>query len=839
MLSVFSLVRSDEGSETQVDVVRSDYIEISGVQSFGYISRSILSGSVSNYYPYSNRDYSLNLSIKGKFGESSEIDGIIRNDSRLESPDMVNIKAFGKRWEVELGNSDNIGYDYSYGGGESVVMKGKYAEEGWDAGCGLGIPLGTYGSDYFEGDNTQGPFRLSGYPIMPMSETVTLTDNSGSRELMNGRDYTIDYRLGTIRINDILKDDQRLSVEYYIQSLLSAKRADYSLSGNLKGKNIYGGISFGGTYSRRDTVSDTVFSNYYVIGGRVGGSLNESNLLEMSYLTNVIDNGDTLKFSGNGINAKALAQIWGFSAIGNAYKSFGDFRRIGETGKREITNLNFDCLFTITDWSSLNAGYTRNFSEGSDERSWDAGVDVNMRRAGSVEYSYISSFSSVNDTYNAEYRGNRAIYSNDIAGNAVYIKGDSGKRSEWKDTVENSYLSDKIEVGNAYKANDKFCLKGSVMGERRTFADSLAQNYAFDCGVSYNAGEVLNAILNGSYLFSANSRVLMLGGNVGWKIKNYIRMNTKVNSEINSGNSYLDSIEESRIKYNILNSVSSTPLKGFTVGANNNILLARGTESGFMYQKNYINGGYANLNASFGQISIESGNGKYLNYSEGAGNELLSDNARFYVNSAVIPKITGKYTLKINEKYAENKGLTMSYIPVSYTEEVDTVSNEVNQRDFELGIESARSFTVGRANIGYIYAVNVRIMPDSIPLNAVSHSGYIGFGRKLIEGLDLDGKFTIEKRQGTDPDVERDDEPVNIIIANPQIGLSYAIYGYGSGGVIYSTSYYSGTSNQNRQRVGINLNFRKNAFEFSTSGNYQITKFYKILEFEVQLRIIL
>lgn len=839
MLSAFSSVRSDEGSETQVNVGRSDYIEISGEQSFGYISRSILSGSVADYYPYSNRDYSLNLSIKGKFGESSEIDGIIRNDSRAESPDMVNIKAFGDKWEVELGNSGNIGYDDSFGGGESAVMKGKYAEEGWDAGCGLGIPLGTYGSDYFEGDNTQGPFRLNGYPIMPMSETVTLTDNGGSRELMNGRDYTIDYRLGTIRTNNILKDDQRLTVEYYIQSLLSAKRADYSLSGNLKNKNIYGGLSFGGTYSRKDTVSDTVFSNYYVIGGRVGGSLNESNLIEMSYLTNVIDDGDTLKFSGNGINAKALAQIWGFSAAGNTYKSFGDFKRIGETGNREITNLNFNGLFKITDWSSLNAGYARKFSEESDERSWDAGAAVNMRTAGLVEYSYISSFSSVSNTYNAEYRGNRAAYSNDIAGNAVYIKGDSGKRSEWKYSVENSYITDKLEVGDAYKANDKFGLTGSVMGERRTFSDSLAHNYALDCGVSYNAGEALNALLNGSYLFSANDRVLTLAGNLGWKIKNYIRMNTKVNSEINSGYSYLDSTGESRIKYNILNSVSSAPLKGFTVGANSNILLARGTESGFMYQKNYINGGYANLNASFGQISIESGNGKYLNYSEGAGNELLSDNARFYVNSAVIPKLTGKYTLRINEKYAENKGLTMSYIPVSYTEEIDTVSNEMNQRDFEIGIESARAFAAGRANMGYIYAVNVKTMPDSIPLNAVSHSGYVGFGRKLTEGLDLDGKITLEKRRGTDPDVERNDEPVDIIIANPQMGLSYGIFGLGNGGIIYSTSYYSGTSNQNRQRLGINLNFKRNAFEFSTSGNYQITKFYKILEYEVRVRIIL
>ncbi|MGE3063341.1 MAG: hypothetical protein AB7T10_06870 [bacterium] len=827
----------DETKEIPVEEPKSEYIEIDGEQSFSYVSREIVSGSVSDYYPYKNREYNLDLTIRGKLADDVTIEGYVKNDSRIETSDYINIKAYGRDWECEAGNSENIGYDDTYKNSKIITMKGRYSVEKWDANAGVGMPQGEYYREYFKGDNTQGPYQLANIPVIQMTEKITLMDNTGERELLNGKDYTIDYRLGKIKMNEILRDDQRIEVEYYKESVLGMSRVDYTINGNLKTKYVYGGIGAGGVYTRADTLTDSLTEDYYVLSGKLGAKIDDRNYAETVCMTNIQDKDDGYNFTGNGIMARAGIRAGVLKASGDMYKKIGDFKRIGEVENIENTVINTLVEVNLTELSSISAEYNRKYDDTSNDRSIKAGANVNLNRFGAIDYMHTDNYSIMNTGDNTKYKGNGIRYENEFKKNEFYLQGDIGKRETLSDTVYGEYQTEKIEFNDKYGVNDRINISGGANGECREYADGDKYNYGVNAAMQIKTGESFNANLTGNYLYTEDASIYTVSGNTGWKFKNYIKMNSKINTEVNRRYLTDDTISEREIKYNISNVINSTPFQNVNLGLNSNIILSEGLESGFMYQRNYVNGGFASIGTKAGQITLEAGNGKYVNYSNTIENNLLSDNVRYYINTTLIPKKIGDYTVRLTEKYAYNNGLTMSYIPISYTDEVDTVSNEVNQRDLELGLNAGRVFNVGRVNAGYDYIYNIKTIPDSIPVDAYSHKGYMDLRRSIFSGLDITGRFTLEKRIGIDPDIERTEDKMNVLIVTPEAGIYYSLSGYGNAGAVYSTSYYSGTSSQNRQKIGLNVNLARGYFEVSASCNYQISRYYKILEYEFGLKV--
>jgi len=194
--------------------------------------------------------------------------------------------------------------------------------------------------------------------------------------------------------------------------------------------------------------------------------------------------------------------------------------------------------------------------------------------------------------------------------------------------------------------------------------------------------------------------------------------------------------------------------------------------------------------------------------------------------------------MNIYHKYSVNEGLTMQYIQQSYSEEIDTVSYLITQKDIEAGATLNKSYdNMGNVNTGYTFLQNFKAIPDSIPVDAFSHRAYVNLKRKTIENLDLSLKVTGEKRRGIDPDIEQNDTYMDVIIISPEIGVYYSFPQIGNAGLTYSTSLYSGTSSQQRHNVGFNVNLKRGYFEISGGGNYSKSDYYTTLEYNIGLKM--
>lgn len=115
----------------------------------------------------------------------------------------------------------------------------------------LSEPKGTAKKEYFQGNDSQGPFVLSYRPTVPGSETVSLND----KRQIKGQDYTIDYSSGEIRFLDriILRED-RIVVLYETENTsykdqVWGLKYDYSLPS----------ASVGVAYLHKRETRDTAF----------------------------------------------------------------------------------------------------------------------------------------------------------------------------------------------------------------------------------------------------------------------------------------------------------------------------------------------------------------------------------------------------------------------------------------------------------------------------------------------------------------------------------------------------------------------------------------------------
>ncbi len=393
-------------------------------------------------------------------------------------------------------------------------------------------------------------------------------------------------------------------------------------------------------------------------------------------------------------------------------------------------------------------------------------------------------------------------------------------------------------MNNTFEIGKDFGLSVTGNIENRVFADSISNIYGMNGDVRYKR-ESFNIGFGGNYLNQNEIGLYSGQGNIMLNIQKYLNLSSKVKAEVNDRYSVSDSIEP-EIKYNINNSVSSAPLSMLKVRFNNAMIISQGVQSRFMYQRNITNSANVNLAWKYAVLNIDGGNGLFLNYRNAETNDLQSNNKRYYVNTTLSPKQTGNYNISVFEKYSINQGLTMQYIQEPYSEEIDTVSYMVTQKDLEAGGTLNRSFEgIGNVTAGYSYISNYKTIPDSIPVNAYSHRAYIDAKRQVIKNLDVSLRVTGEKRIGTDPDIEQTDELMNVMIISPEIGAYYSLPGIGNAGITYSTSWYSGTSSQQRHKMGGNLGFKKGYFEASGSINYAVSDYYKTLEYTLSIKILL
>ncbi|MDY6786891.1 MAG: hypothetical protein SVK54_02065, partial [candidate division WOR-3 bacterium] len=215
------------------------------------------------------------MNIKGKFETGASIEGYFKKSSRINDNDYINIKVYDKHYETEFGNTDRLTESAFYSNNKIIAVKGKVFNDKHSLEGGFGTPEGTYHYQYIEGDNTQGPFQLDNIPVLSMTEKIYVVEDGVKEELMNGRDYTIDYRTGRITLNFILTDDNMLEAEYYSSSWTDLSRVDYVLGANSTAGLFTFGLNAGGVYFKEDSLTDSLsdYMNAEANAGFVYGDL--------------------------------------------------------------------------------------------------------------------------------------------------------------------------------------------------------------------------------------------------------------------------------------------------------------------------------------------------------------------------------------------------------------------------------------------------------------------------------------------------------------------------------------------------------------------------------------
>ncbi|MCK4524170.1 hypothetical protein KAU15_04510, partial [candidate division WOR-3 bacterium] len=441
-----------------------EYLDITGVQSFTYISRELLSGELSNYYPYQDRRYSLDLNIRGKFEAGTAIEGYFKKSSRIEENDYINIKLFSNHWDFEFGNMNSISSNSFYKENKVIAVKGRVFNDKHLIEGGFGTPEGVYHFQYIEGDNTQGPYQLLNIPIISMTEMIYIIKDGSKTQLMNGSDYNIDYRTGRITLNFILTDDKGLEIEYYSQSWTSLSRVDYTVGSKSQFGIFSFGLNGGGVYFRGDNIGDSL-NNYFSFGANAGVNLLNIMNLDMQVMSSVEKADSGYELSGTGISGNGNISYKILSLSANAYKSYNNFKRIGEFSNKEYTVIGIDGSITPMEWILLSGNYSKQLSDNTNSRTMGGKGKLSKEVWGSIEGGYNENYNYVNIGTNTKYSGYNAMYSNTMGKLNYYIKGNTGINSSINDTIINEYKKHNIGIGNTSKINDNIGLSFDILGE--------------------------------------------------------------------------------------------------------------------------------------------------------------------------------------------------------------------------------------------------------------------------------------------------------------------------------------------------------------------------------------
>lgn len=721
-----------------------------------------------------------------------------------------------------------------YAENKMIGVKGKLFNDRHSVEAGFGTPEGSYHFEYIEGDNTQGPFQLGNIPVLSMTESIYIIEDGVKRALSNGMDYTIDYRTGRINLTFILEDDDMLEVEYYSSSWSQLSRVDYVLGTNSNMGMFNIGLNGGGVYFKEDSINSDSNNSYLSAGLNAGFKYKEIINISSQVMTSAdkTDSGYVYKGTGLSVNGNASYNI--VSLTGNIYKSFNEFQRVGEISDKEYTTLGLSGTVTPAEWVNMKGDYSKQLSTNTDSRTMSGSGQVKRDKLGTLDYIYSDNYNYSYSSNKTKYIGHSMGYSNTLGLFNLYMKGNTGISQSIQDTVITEYRKNVIDGGLSAQFNKSFNVSLNIGGENRVYEDSIDNVYKIGGLGYYKYKDIVDYSITGNYMRKNNMNLYSGINSIKLNISKYLNISSKVKADVNRRHSYSDSTEP-EIKYSISNQVSSTPLSFMRVRYNNTMLLSQGIMSSFIYQRNISNSGNVNILTKYAQMNVEAGNGLFLNYSNTLPNELQSDNRRYYINSSINPIEINGYKSRIYGTYTTNNGLTMQYVQVSYSDEIDTVSNLISQKDYAIGADINRNFEFGKMTAGYSFVRNSKYMPDSIPIDAYSNKAYIEGKRNIFKGLDVTIKAMGEWRKGIDPDIERTDEYMDVIIITPEMGVFYAVSLLGSAGIIYNTSLYTGSSEQIRHNVGLNLNIRKGYFDIKASGNYAVSDYYKTLEYNINV----
>jgi len=800
------------------------------------VNKELLTGALSNYYPYQDRSYNLDLNIRGKFTSGASLEGYFKRSSRIDNADYINIKLFDRYWECEMGNSQSIGYGTFSSEDKVIAIKGRVGNDKGSIEAGIGTPEGVYRFENFKGNNTQGPFQLQNAPVLPMTEEIVLVSDGAETALINGQDYTIEYRTGQITLNSILRDNQSIQIYYYSENWRSFSRLDYYAG--IGGKSGLFNIDFngGGVHYSEDSLSDTL-KDYYVLGLNTGMKYKSLFHFAIQGMTSAEEQLDSsYMFSGTGVKLSGKIADKIGDLTGNYYRAFNDFKRIGESDNTLRTNGTLDANAYFLQRASIFGKYSKSIDENTDSRSIMGGGRINGDGLGEAQYRYSNNYNILSAGSQTDYRGHNFSYINKIKIYKFGISTDIGRNEIESDSIQTKYEKRRISINNTVEVSKDLgiSLNGNI--ENREFEDSVSNIYEANGSINLKK-KVFGLNLSADYINQNQTNIYSGQGNATVNFQKYINLSSKIKAEVNDKYFYADS-SEPEIEYNISNSIVSNPISFLRLRYGNGMVISQGVESKFIYRNNISNNGNIGVSTNLATFNFDIGNGYFLNYKNSVNSELQSDNKRYYINSSLSPKQVNGYVMNIYHKYSVNEGLTMQYIQQSYSEEIDTVSYLITQKDIEAGATLNKSYdNMGNVNTGYTFLQNFKAIPDSIPVDAFSHRAYVNLKRKTIENLDLSLKVTGEKRRGIDPDIEQNDTYMDVIIISPEIGVYYSFPQIGNAGLTYSTSLYSGTSSQQRHNVGFNVNLKRGYFEISGGGNYSKSDYYTTLEYNIGLKM--
>ena len=210
-------------------------LEIKGNKTFRFLSSSGNKPSTTTGF---TREESLRLNIAGKV-QDTEVRANIYNSSTAEDQ--------SEKMEIELkkpyGSLFFGNFTASFANSEFTLfsknmdgVKINIALEPWNVDLIVSTPKGKSKRDILFGNDTQGPYQMTSYPVVVNSEKVFLD----KRLKLRDQDYTIDYESGKITFKkDIVTAITQIEVDYEYRETLYARslmggQATYHFSKDLQ-----------------------------------------------------------------------------------------------------------------------------------------------------------------------------------------------------------------------------------------------------------------------------------------------------------------------------------------------------------------------------------------------------------------------------------------------------------------------------------------------------------------------------------------------------------------------------------------------------------------------------
>ena len=235
-----------------------------------------------------DRHEALRLNVEGQLNGKIKIQGHFAQ-SDLAEEDEYDLTLSTRRWELFFGDfsAGLPGSHYLSSGMSTTGVRLKGASQHWDFAALYGAPRGHTLYQKFYGNNTEGPYQVTGAPLVPGTETVWLDKN----KLTRGVDYDLDALLGRLTFRNRIIQPVDL-VEIQTQSSGSqfgtqvyGYRAGYRAGDAEKGGAFTLGQGYLGQFERPDPLTTTA----------TGRAAMDTHMLE---LDSSLDFGPKLKVSG-------------------------------------------------------------------------------------------------------------------------------------------------------------------------------------------------------------------------------------------------------------------------------------------------------------------------------------------------------------------------------------------------------------------------------------------------------------------------------------------------------------------------------------------------------------